>query len=339
MIVMHAGPHKTATTYIQHNLHKASAVLRAHGWVYPEEGRAGQAGHHDLAHNSGRYIGPNAECADDIRKLPAKTDKANLVFSAEGFCRWSGRKYSAFADLLGADALDVVYVVRHPVDVAYSYWAEEVKQGYSRDLPQAFAENFADPIASRLVNPMIDLHSISQCDKVRLHVIPYEVLRARKIDIYANLMESVLGIQGDTQGSNAPRNASFPIELTEFLRMMTLLHGKGAYRLTDGSSMRLRFTRVASAKVMEELTALVKTEGEAAHRTINFSEQPLFVIRMQKILERSLAGMWTYDFPAEELYGPPKARSLIYYDSNLLLNNTKIREAAEAMLAKIASQK
>uniref|UniRef100_UPI00260417CD hypothetical protein n=1 Tax=Aliiroseovarius sp. TaxID=1872442 RepID=UPI00260417CD len=196
MIVMHIGPHKTATTYIQHNFRVARPALEARGWTYPELGTEGLPGHHDMAHDAWRYVGPDAEKGPDLVDLgrTARAQGRNLVFSAEGFCRWSPPKLDGFSNALEAEQLDLVYVVRDPLDIFYSYWAEEVKQGHSCSLPERIAENFNDPFSSRLLNPLIDLSGFMRQENTRLHVVPYEALRSLDIDIFEHICEAVLGL-------------------------------------------------------------------------------------------------------------------------------------------------
>lgn len=335
MIVLHAGPHKTATTYIQHNLFNLRQDLLARGWHYPDVGLAGSTGHHDLAHNPAQYLEEDGAEAAAMATLARKASGKNIVFSAEGFCRWNRARLTKLAKALNEPAFEIVYVLRHPIDTFHSYWAEEVKQGYSASLTDAFARDFADPQSSRLLNPLIDIGKLSLYPEARIRVIPYEVLRSRKIDIFSHFAETVLGLKGLQPASNASRNVAFPIELTEFLRLMTIVAGQGARRLADGSAMRLRFTSKTSEQYRQSLVDLMLREAGEARRSIDFPARPFFLASLGRKVSASLAGKWTMDFAPQELYGAPRERSLVHYDDQLLMRMPKVLEACHETLEKI----
>lgn len=339
MLVLHIGPHKTATTYIQNNLFHGRRDLARRGWLYPEIGTMGLPGHHDLAHNDARYIEEGADHAAALNAVAKKAREAgqNIVFSAEGFCRWSPAQFDAFARVMEADRIDLVHVMRDPFDLFYSHWGEEVKQGHSSSLPDRFAEHFNDPLASRRLNPMVDLARLSRQSTLRLHAVPYEVLRARKIDIYTHIGAEVLGLP-DLEVSNVKaKNVSFPIELTEFLRVMTLLYGSGARRLPDHSAMRLRFTRMLRHEDRKEITALMKTAGRPARRKIRIPANPSYLRRLTKALMRGMEGCWTLPFEEEELFPMAEEKSFIHYDTYLMMTTPEIVQAAQGFLDRISA--
>ena len=335
MIVMHAGPHKTATTYIQHNLQAAKENLLGLGWLYPDVGKEDYSAHHDLAHNSDKYFGDNTVGKKELSALANRPQDQNLIFSAEGFCRWGAAKLKKFSEIIGAGEIDIVYVVRNPVDVFYSYWAEEIKQGYSYSLPQAFSENFANPMASRLLNPLIDIAKIKHAGMTRIHVVPFEVLRERKINVYSHILESVMGLHDVSPSVTDARNTSFPIELTEFLRLLTLIVGGGATRLTNGSAMRLLFTSKTTPQYRDQIVELMKSSAADALLAIDFPEKPLFSTHLARRMTSDLSGNWTIEFEQDELYGSPKKRRLLHYNAHLLMKNSKIMDACREALNKI----
>jgi hypothetical protein len=334
MLVLHIGPHKTATTYVQNNLFHARQDLERRGWLYPKIGTEGLPGHHDLAHNDARYIGEGADRAAALSAFAKKARQTgqNIVFSAEGFCRWSPAQFDAFAKVMEADTVDLVHVMRDPFDLFYSHWGEEVKQGHSSSLPDRFAEHFNDPLVSRRLNPMVDLARLSRQDTLRLHAVPYEVLRNRKIDIYTHIGAEVLGLPNLEVSNIKEKNVSFPIEMTEFLRAMTLLHGDGARRLPDNSAMRLRFTRMLRHADRKEITTMMKTAGRSARRKIRIPANPSYLRRLTKTLMRGMEGCWTLPFEEEELFPMAEERTFIYYDTYLMMQTPEIVQAAQGFL-------
>ena len=48
-LVIHAGPHKTGTSYIQQRLTDNRDFLRQSGWIYPSIGTMGTEGQHVIS--------------------------------------------------------------------------------------------------------------------------------------------------------------------------------------------------------------------------------------------------------------------------------------------------
>ncbi|GAA3859368.1 hypothetical protein [Celeribacter arenosi] len=333
MLVLHVGPHKTASTYIQQNLHRDRKALEKAGWIYPELGTLGLPAHHDLAHNSGAYLTPESAQHPDLVALGQSTDQ-NLLFSAEGFCRWRLRKFEWLADALGRDVIDVVYVVRDPIDIFNSYWAEEIKQGYPAGLPERFSEHFNDPMASRILNPMLDLAPLLRSPRVKVHAVPFNTLRDRGIDIYENICKSVLKIEDMEFVSDKPKNTSFPIELTEFLRLLTLMEaGPNKY---VGSALRHRFISNTSPKERQQLVELVRVNGKDARREITFEPNLFYKRRLSTMLRTKLAENWTLDIGDDELF-KTEQQKYVYYSEFQMMSNEVIKNAAESYFTRVKS--
>jgi hypothetical protein len=330
MLVMHAGPHKTASTYIQNNFAAARKPLARAGWIYPEFGTEGLKGHHHLAHNARLYVGADGPHGEELRALGrrAAAEEKNLLFSAEGFCRWGVAKFLNFARVMEAETLDIVYVVREPFSLLYSYWAEEVKQGRTSGFADRFLGSFASPFDCRLLNPMQDLHPLLAQSRIRLHVVPFDLLMRRKIDIFGHICETVLGEKGVPLTETGRKNTSYSIELTEFLRLLTLIHGKDAPHV--GSDFRMHFTRKTTPAQREEMAALIRSEGRHARREISVPGKMAFTDRLDLQLKKRLAGRWTLD-PGEEPLFPDTERRLVYYNEYHLWKVDAIRETAIEM--------
>lgn len=334
MLVMHVGPHKTATTYIQRNLAASALDLKARGWTYPQEGTQGEPAHHHLAHHSATYLPETSAHHDHLRQL-AEREPGNLVFSAEGFCRWGPDKFNRLAEVLGRDKIDIVYVIRDPISTFYSYWAEEVKQGYSAGLPERFCMSFNDPIKSRLLNPMIDLNPLLRAGEIKVHVVPYDLLKRREIDIFEHLCTTVLGVDGVNVPEQSPRNAAYPIEFTEFLRLVTLRASDG--KAWIGSTLRKKLLEMTTAQERTEITSLVKAEGVMAKRKIVFGGKPQMIQRIDQLLRNNLKGYWTLDPGDEPLFGNGPV-NLDYYNDYLLLSKPAIRDLVESVYTRLALQ-
>jgi len=337
MLVLHIGPHKTATTYVQNNLYEVRDQLKARGWVYPEIGTQMLTGHHDLAHNAPHFVEPDGEMAAELTELGRTTRAAdqNLLFSAEGFCRWTVAKMTALADRLEAETLDLVYVVRDPMDAFYSYWAEEMKQGFSVSLPERLAEHLCNPMASERLNPMVDLGRLMEMNTIRLHAVPFEVLRSRKIDIFEHICDKVLGLPDIKAANSRPENTSFPIELTEFLRIMNLIAGGGIRRMSAGSDLRRRFTNLVLHKERLEIAKLIRAAAPLARRRIRFPPKSLFTQHLAQALLRDLDGCWTLPFEDDELFHCDKEKLYLHFDTYTLMQSPEVMDVVRDVMERI----
>lgn len=135
-LVLHIGAHKTGTSYLQSLFHHNRAMLRADGIHYPKLGA--NKSHHILAGAwiplpdiPDRFFGPGG--AEELWNRFI-TDHAGLdgtVFlSAENFSRLEPRSVDmrSLAQRLSAfDQVQVVYTVRHQVELVQSVWLQIAK--------------------------------------------------------------------------------------------------------------------------------------------------------------------------------------------------------------------
>jgi hypothetical protein len=323
VLALHIGPHKTATSYIQRNFDLNGKALLKAGWLYPGVGTLDRKAHHDLARNWDIYLQPDGASFDALSALPRSLGRGvrNMVFSAEGFCRWTPERFRRLAEVLRDDELHLVYVVRDPLDIFYSYWAEEVKQGYSVSLPVRFTENFNDPFRSRLLNPQIDLSRYLKIENVRLHVVLFDELKRTKRDIFEYVAIEVLNIAGVTVQSTRRANQSYPVELTEFLRMLTARKAQGTRQI--GSDLRNAFLATSTAEERHDISNAVYARAPDAMRAINVPRQSNYMRTLERQLRRRFSACFAPAEPQGSLFGEEPAL-LRYYDEHQLLRDPEI---------------
>lgn len=323
MLVVHIGPHKTATTYIQQNLFSNRDALAARGWIYPLEGTDGLPAHHHIAHNAALYLGGTETPVLAELGQRARAEGKNIVLSAEGFCRWVPKRFQALAEILGQDRMELVYVVRDPFDILYSYWAEEVKQGYSKGFADRFIENFTQGPQSRLLNPMRDLAG-HLATGLKVRAVPYNVVVADKTDIYQHLCDSVLGLTDLPVLDARPKNTAFPIELTEFLRLLTVLRAQGAPHI--GSDLRHKFMAGTTEIERTDYGNLIKRYGKTARRVVTLEATDFVKRRLEAVVTKGLAGLWTLPIEGRTIYKEGE-QSFVHYDGLGLWQTPEIRTA------------
>lgn len=262
-LVLHIGPHKTGSTYVQHALADNRQALRRAGWLYPEFGTpANMPGHHLLAHEAETYL-----TASEIAKLRREVgDSKKMVLSAEGFCNWPNDHFQSLADQLGAHRVRLLYYLRDPYEQFYSYWKERVRQGHIQSLPEWFMQNFGDPHRSYVLNPLVHLDRYRALDpRFELQLISYETLRRSGQDIVDPLWRGTLEVEEAFVPPKERLNRSLSIEATEFLRML-IEHYTLRHPDVHGRVVRHAFTHRVKARWGRAGIDLV-ADAEAAMRS------------------------------------------------------------------------
>lgn len=340
-LVMHVGPHKTATTYVQNNLDAYRQELSAAGWIYPDNVgilAGAPEGHHDLSYRAETYFWPGRENHHQLTDLArtAKLTGKNILLSAEGFSMWALSQYLRLADVLGFPKVEVVYALRDPVALLHSYWAEEVKQGMTTGFPDRIAGDTLDPMRSRLLNPLFDLDPLIDSDRIVLRVVPFEVLKATQTDIFSHICDAVLGL-----GPLPPRitglvNAGFPIEQTEFLRMLTLIHGKG--QTGQGPDLRMRFVRLTTPAEKAEWNATIRSVAADAMRQVSLPADAFFRVVIENRVSARVGAYCTLPVQDGTLFNRTP-RNLDYYDDYLFWNNPTVKALAEKVLTRLFEER
>ncbi len=159
--VLHVGPHKTASTYLQCRLMLARDALAAHGFAYPEEGIA-QFAHHQLYYFLHEATQANSTVTEDGFKR-ALAAQPNVILSSENFVYLSPAEFRRLRSLLVDFRIEIVLYLRSPVQLWPSHWQELVRQG--RDV--TFLEylgaccGWTDVLLPEAVNPVAQIAKLA----------------------------------------------------------------------------------------------------------------------------------------------------------------------------------
>ncbi|MDZ7814366.1 MAG: hypothetical protein U5L74_15295 [Ideonella sp.] len=215
-LVLHIGPHKTGTTYLQSRLLQHAAALRAHSGInYVQAGIGPQFGHHKLCAEL-RQGGPGeawAAAAQEWTHYPCH------IISSENFSRLPPAAVATLAELLAGLKVEICYVLRRPEALLYAAWQEQVKHGSPHSLPEFVAPHLAAPAHSPLLNPQVLLAPYLQAFEGRLRVLSYDAIRAEGHSLVTALFEGLqLGAAPATD--NAVVNKSMRLDRAEALRAL-----------------------------------------------------------------------------------------------------------------------
>ena len=281
MFVIHIGPRKTATTYLQSNFYRNRKQLLAKGWLYPVVSLRAQNAHHQVVSSRDEVLAAEGALFKRLRRASddALKKNANLLISSEGFRKWSAKDFVKLGKVLGQADVMIAYTLRDPFTMLMSVWGETVKNGRTRSFPDYAARQLKDPQKSEPLNPLAELSPILDHPKLRLAVLDYEAVRASGQDVYTAFCRDILGLEGMQPSRDKPKNFSFPIELTDYLRVLSEKVGHDPKK-SDMMFSRL-FTACHKPDDVARIVAAMKTAGADFRETTKLDRSASWHLELQ----------------------------------------------------------
>lgn len=338
-LVMHIGPHKTATTYLQANFHANAEPLLERGWLYPAIGERVGTAHHDLADHEEQFLQRDGDAYRDFLKTLQKADDTGLdvLLSSEGFRRWKAKHFRAITEIIGKRSLHVVYTLRDPLDSIYSMWAQKASMGPEPSLPEWTERLLRNPLRSNYMNPLIEIRPVLSLPGVGYTVLLYDEIRRQNLDIYSYFLQAALGID-DLTATIPSANERLPIELTEFIRLLAkksrLPTGRANSRKAVHIGQAVKF--LFSLQEKQRIVDTIRDAGTGARRTMTVPRQSESFRTVERRLLRVLR---------EHMHPHPEGNRIFlrrpaewtYYDEEELLKIPEVQELMRSALAKTRS--
>jgi hypothetical protein len=328
MFVIHIGPRKTATTYLQSNFYRNSKQLLARGWVYPVVSLRAQNAHHQVVSSKDEVLAGEGALFKRLKRASddALKKNANLLISSEGFRKWTPKDFVKLGKVLGQSDIMIAYTLRDPFTMLMSVWGETVKNGRTRSFPDYAAKQLKDPAKSEALNPLAELGPILDHPKLRLAVLDYEAVRAANQDIYTAFCRDVLGLDGMEPSRDKPKNFSFPIELTDYLRALS------AKVEHDPKKSDMMFSRLFTAchkpEDIERIVAVMKTAGADFQQVVKLDRDAAWYSELQADLVARL-GPRLHPLPSDGRLFGSEAIHAKTYDMDRLAMQPGIAELLE----------
>ena len=193
--IIHIGPHKTGSSYLQACFRQYREVLRARGVVVPAAWEsAGNAAQTVLV--AALREGGNYEFAQETMAEIRRDGAPTLLISAEDLCTLGAPGVQRLRDLLGDSDVTIVYYVRRTSDLLFSSWQEDVKHSTSMTFPEYVLNHVRNPEASLFFNLDVRLkHFIEMFGKDALRIVAYSALRDNGIDLFKHFAQRFLDWQ------------------------------------------------------------------------------------------------------------------------------------------------
>ena len=294
-LVLHIGPHKTGSTYIQKRLLENRDAFAAMGVVYPDVGIDIQYGHHRIAELA------KHRDAEGLRQILGSVETAQarcLILSSENFDQLGVDEIAEFKGILPeAGEVRVIYYVRNPTDMLLSIWQENVKHGATRSFFEFAEPHISRPLASALLNNTIVLDRYRKVfGAERIRVLNYDGNPGT--DMFSGFAAACGHPAMAEHGQFKWVNKSMPpweVEVIRALNILALLDGR-----LNGANVRTAWLalRKAGNPVVELLPEL---ESIIMARTQSFNLEGSVI---EKLLQKTLLGayeIWSADAAAPSL--------------------------------------
>ncbi|NKF50094.1 hypothetical protein G3R49_05860 [Shewanella sp. WXL01] len=237
-LVLHIGPHKTASTYIQKSLLENTAYLSSKGWTYPDD-EILQYGHHPFV---------NWLLNGDYDQLEHYTERlkalnSNILLSSENFDRLNQQQIQKLHDVVNkCFEVHILYVYRRADEKLISSWSESIKHGNVQVWQDYALEHLLRPfVSSCLGDTGILLKYAKVFGKQYIAVVDYDIAKSDTQD----LVELVLALyQIDDTGycyNNQVINQAPNKKIIEVLRLLNRYHSKKTGTNAQSKRLRARF--------------------------------------------------------------------------------------------------
>lgn len=237
--VIHIGPPKTASKYLQSSLfHLRDALLRD-GICYPDDWWA-EGGHIMHSPLLDQLTGPlpNPDLEAIFRRLN-HAGHATVVLSCEGFAGLPTDRLRYFRDQLGGAEVEIVFYVRRWSDRIPSSWRQTIKMGRHETLPEYYAPLMRDPTKAPNLNYSLVWDRFADVfGRNSLRIVSQTNLAEHKVDLFRHFCTEILGWTGQARVPEAKlvRNISPDAVDTEILRALNAMD----FQTTGRTDIRMR---------------------------------------------------------------------------------------------------
>lgn len=335
MLVIHIGPRKTATTYLQSNFYRNRKELLEKGWLYPVVAQRAQNAHHQVVSSKEQVLASEGALFKRLKRAAdeAARKNANMLISSEGFRKWSPRDFVKLGKVLDRDDILIAYTLRDPLTMLFSLWGETVKNGRAVPFPKYAARQLKAPQESAALNPLLEIEPILNHPRLRLAVLDYEAVRREGQDVYTAFGRHVLGLEGLQPSRDKPANFSYPVELSDYLRQLAKLIDYDPKK-SDVLFSRL-FQACHCAEDMETIVRTMRRVGEGAREVVALDRDVAWYQELEADLVARL-GPRLHPLPLDGQLFPRGRTEIIAHDMDEL---AKVPEIADLLAASAKKMK
>lgn len=321
--IIHIGPHKTGSSYLQQTFESVRNDLLAEGVCYPDVwGATAAHAHFGLVHALGSGEDATAKLSADFARL-YRAGYDYILLSAEDLSILAPEGIQRLRLVIGDAEADIVFYCRRWSEILPSAWREGVKQGSVALFPEFLAKALHGANNSALVNfgkklaPYVEAFG---ADHLRL--VSYNDLLDKKMDLFQHFCRTFLGWADPPKPSLGPVNVGMSAIETECVRIIN------AAQIAAGFHHRpYVFLEQMRAELQEPLEVL-RTAMATAKQTIRLSDQTPALRGVHNALVRQFGAHMVS--PRTDRLFRPVGREIDYIGQDYLMR-PGVREAIEAI--------
>ena len=228
--IIHIGPHKTGSTYLQLSFRGLRQKLAARGVLFPDFWELAPGNPSQLPLTQQLRAGDMDKLAPRFAELRA-SGAQQILLSSEDLSNAEAPMLERLRELLQGDPVQFVFYARRWSELLPSSWQEHIKQGHRQTLPEFMLRHMTEAQTSRIVNFEVKLAEFAAAfgpDSLRL--VAYSELRDRKIDMFRHFAKNFLDWpDAPSRAGTGPANVSGDPRQVEALRLFNVLcHGEEA---------------------------------------------------------------------------------------------------------------
>ena len=294
--VIHIGPHKTGTTYLQHAFTRSRPALEARGIVYPGQWGS-EFGHHDLARRL---------AAGEDPSLPGIFSKLNrsgaetILLSSESFSYADDASVRRLHALLGGEPAIIVFYCRRWSELIQSSWGQGVRHGSLLTFPSHAFSHLSDPWSSELVN--FD-HVLARWGAVfgggSLRVASYSAVMETNEDLLTHFCRHFLAWPDPTPNDLGRINDSLDMVDHEIIRALNTLE-----RINSGSGWRILTMEYLAAKPLMPVAWLIETAMQFNVESLRIDDASTALATLHTSLAARYRAVQVGPIPAMGLFEP-----------------------------------
>jgi len=223
--VIHIGPPKAGSKYLQTSLAGLHKVLAEVGILYPttllsEEPRISHA-----VLNGALRAGPSAALDHAFAELN-DTGHDVVVLSWEGAFSLPEEALAYFRRLIGPrNEVTLVYYCRRFAERIPSLWKQEVKKGRAITLPEVVAREMRSPLRTQDHNAsLVWARWAGVFGRDSINLVSFNNLRDAKVDLFTHFAARFLDWHGAERAKRVVVHASPNAADTEMLRALNAIH-------------------------------------------------------------------------------------------------------------------
>ena len=304
--VIHLGPHKTGSTYLQLCFRNNRAALLERGILFPALWEHSRASPSQTGFAQRLERGQFGELAAELGSAVAPgiyaTGIHTVLISSENLSILERPAVQGLREITGGAAVEFVFYLRRWSDLLPSSFQERVKQGAARPLPDYALAHLKNPFASRLLNWELKTAPFRQVfGEESVRFVCYSVLRERDQDIFRHFARTFLGWDEAPPGASKPVNESRSAVEIELLRALNVMRARKG--MPENSALRDRFDVVRQSFDLEALFAAMEDFRE----TLVFRDdwEPLTILH-DRLLDRFRPSL-VAPHPPAKLFRPKRA--------------------------------